>query len=1192
MHEPSPTAPVEPVQFASMHVASVEQESLSQLAPVQAASMHVASVEPVAQAEGQPAQSQGSQVNSDWVASVALQSQSLATKADKGPTVRASRPYYPNRRLVNGPLNAPASLSVATPVETVAPVPLATVATPAPPVSSALLVRDPEILSVLYLFAGKERRADVGDHLRTLCAATGLQVKVVEVDILRDPVKHDLLSDQAWAELVRRVSDHEFQMVMATPPCNTHSRVVWANSQGPRPLRSKRYPMGFPWLEGAQLLKCRQANLLVSRSLEIAALAASIGAFFLIEHPEDLGTTATGGDPASIWSLEEVFQLQRNTSATTCVFFQCTFGLDAQKPTRLLGTLPMMAGQQWRSWPKFTNQGKYLGPLPMGCGHKHKRLTTGRNSLGEFNTASLAMYPSEMSFWIASMVLDAWQSLSRLKEGFSEVVAPIRTVSVQSLPTGEEAQEPFFLDEKPLPELEPVTSDEEEPGVRRVPYRPAGRGPCLKARWGGKVRDLHDGAGLCSPGRWLPADRLVPNWKGLEVLRNKWICLIHTHVPDVQRAVMKMACAQATESPFPTAMLVEARGIWQDVLRSESTALPSDRDLLVVVESQPFLLTAISETLREIGDPDFRIFDGAKESFSTGVPIGFQCKLPRTPAVFERKTKFRSYEEGDSNLFMDNFTTVRGHEEELENQFKAEAQLGMMVEVSLEEAKRLYPAGRLRIAGLGAIEKSDLSFRVLHDGTHGVDVNAGLRPRDRQRMPTAGDLRTSLAHCSTVPGVHFSLQADLSKAHRRYRHLQSDWGLQACSLKKGSVWLNKVGTFGIGTASYWFSRLAAGVGRFALSLMGSAEVWQWIFADDLRFTCNGASKYENLLLFMLCWEAAGSPFSWSKCRGGLAQDWVGYWVDCSTFQVGASVARTAWMVRWITETVCSGKVLVRSLQEGLGRMGFMAGALEWAKPFLAACYAWTASVPGGAFLPLPPIVSLTLEFIKDRLVEGARLTDCRATSKELGLLFKADTKGEIDKVVIGGWECRGGTVESEARWFSLTILPSDAPWLFDKGHSSKTIASGELLATLASVQLFCADDSPGEGSMGMSGLTDNRGNTFVLAKMLSTKYPLAIVLMQLSVLLSEKKVWLGLDWVPREDNASADALTNDDFGLFNMALRIPLRFEDLRLEVVQKFATPYRDMMLAREKRKLEPVRAVLKPAKKRGRKISSLDPW
>ena len=104
--------------------------------------------------------------------------------------------------------------------------------------------------------------------------------------------------------------------------------------------------------------------------------------------------------------------------------------------------------------------------------------------------------------------------------------------------------------------------------------------------------------------------------------------------------------------------------------------------------------------------------------------------------------------------------------------------------------------------------------------------------------------------------------------------------------------------------------------------------------------------------------------------------------------------------------------------------------------------------------------------------------------------------------------------------------------------------------------------------MGLSGLADNRGNTFVLAELLSTKYPFAMVL-QPWVFLGEKKIWLELDGVPREVYSSAVALSNDVYRWFNPALHIPLRFEDLRLEVGIQLAAPYRYLMRVREKMKL-----------------------
>ena len=53
---------------------------------------------------------------------------------------------------------------------------------------------------------------------------------------------------------------------------------------------------------------------------------------------------------------------------------------------------------------------------------------------------------------------------------------------------------------------EEPTSVKEEPEIRRPRLQDhlPGLGPPAPVRWGGKTRELHDGGGLCSPGRWIP----------------------------------------------------------------------------------------------------------------------------------------------------------------------------------------------------------------------------------------------------------------------------------------------------------------------------------------------------------------------------------------------------------------------------------------------------------------------------------------------------------------------------------------------------------------------------------------------------------------------------------------------------------------------------------------------------------------
>ena len=121
-----------------------------------------------------------------------------------------------------------------------------------------------------------------------------------------------------------------------------------------------------------------------------------------------------------------------------------------------------------------------------------------------------------------------------------------------------------------------------------------------------------------------------------------------------------------------------------------------------------------------------------------------RLSLPRVPAVFEEKTRWRKYDDDAEHAQSerDNYLSARENAAEVQKQFLEEAALGAMVEVSLEEALAEY-GDRLALASLGAIEKRDGTYRVVHDGTQGVGVNSSITVRDQLRSRTAGDLGES-----------------------------------------------------------------------------------------------------------------------------------------------------------------------------------------------------------------------------------------------------------------------------------------------------------------------------------------------------------------------------------------------------------------------------------------------------------------
>ena len=81
------------------------------------------------------------------------------------------------------------------------------------------------------------------------------------------------------------------------------------------------------------------------------------------------------------------------------------------------------------------------------------------------------------------------------------------------------------------------------------------------------------------------------------------------------------------------------------------------------------MLACIGELLRLCGDPDWKIYVKKRESFATGVRIGYKEKMPRTPAIYERKTHWHHYSEDlESGIpqSKSNYSTVRDNVDKID----------------------------------------------------------------------------------------------------------------------------------------------------------------------------------------------------------------------------------------------------------------------------------------------------------------------------------------------------------------------------------------------------------------------------------------------------------------------------------------------------------------------------------------------
>ena len=192
-------------------------------------------------------------------------------------------------------------------------------------------------LKVVYVFAGHRRRADVREHLENLALASGFTLDMHELDLMRDP-KHDVLQDDV-------VEPQRFHQAVAIFVSSQHPRArptvgrhFYKVSPGPRPIRSRQYPLGYPWLSQSNRQEAEEGALLAVRAWELYFLAHEIGATYLGEFPEDLGATSTGV-PASFWQKQQFQEVLALRNSKAFAIFQCEFGAQTPKPTRFVTDL-------------------------------------------------------------------------------------------------------------------------------------------------------------------------------------------------------------------------------------------------------------------------------------------------------------------------------------------------------------------------------------------------------------------------------------------------------------------------------------------------------------------------------------------------------------------------------------------------------------------------------------------------------------------------------------------------------------------------------------------------------------------------------------------------------------------------------------------------------------------------------------
>eukprot|EP00435_Cladocopium_sp_Y103_P029251 s3649_g7.t1 len=890
----------------------------------------------------------------------------------------------------------------------------------------------------MYLFAGKRRQSDVASFLQRAHDAGRIKLTLKEFDLELSP-DHDLTDSKLWDEILSTLKEGGWYLIVS-PPCNTFSRARfhYIDSPGPRPLRNINWPRGFPWLSERHKMIVNEANLFVDRCVDACLVCHNAGGKFILEHPEDLGTVQDER-PGSIWQWESVLELIPACRAITFAIQQCKFGAITPKPTRFLGTFEVTDARCFLGLPKFDVLGFYKGPLPKSCGHVHKHKLLGKTQ-NKWNTSPAASYPLGLCEFLAQLILTAG-SCGRGAKNQQQAQQQKSTVSSQqqanAMSSGVSSNSSSGVAFSAVSSMHVSSGvgDSSSIGVSNVVCNadvakgaPSGNpGSSEVVDLTGEVSQEAEYEGVdefevekCGnygkpiKVEWSPGARGHNRTQPMKDLAAATFRLlldgVHSAVQDIRKEAFKLVTGKLQESPFSVELLADLRRKLADLLRDPTDALVRDN-------GQPFFLRLLAQWLEVFEDPDVQCLVNDTDSFASGVNVGVESPLPRSPQVFPPKRKHRKLDGTEFNPIAENYVSAQISSKELESKFREEEMMGRMEPSKLSVLKQKF-GDKLRVASMAAILKPDGGVRPVHDATHSVMVNHSIKYRDQLQCPGPAEVAAVVREAIETKEAAFCVSADIKSAHRLVKVRESDWPYLCCRADSLSetVWLNKTGTFGVSSAPYWWAKLFAAIGRFVGHLMQSSPFWHMVYVDDLHGAFTGVHKFEALWVWLLAFEVIGAPFGYHKFKGGFSSDFVGFHLRYDKNEVGITAKRGAWLVDWIRALEEKRFVVAaRDFSEFVGRLCFVSQLLVWLKPHLAPLFAWAAVTSAGMVGKLPDTVILTLKYIQSEMVEETFMVSARRPLYFNVEQFRTDAKCTDDCVVLGGWELE------TRRWFVVSF---------------------------------------------------------------------------------------------------------------------------------------------------------------------------
>ena len=107
-------------------------------------------------------------------------------------------------------------------------------------------------------------------------------------------------------------------------------------------------------------------------------------------------------------------------------------------------------------------------------------------------------------------------------------------------------------------------------------------------------------------------------------------------------------------------------------------------------------------------------------------------------------------------------------------------------------------------------------------------------------------------------------------------------------------------------------------------------------------------------------------------------------------------------MKWSETVASAGHINMDSFEEGLGRIAYVAGALEFERPFLAPLYRFLTLHPRGSTRRVPAYVTFILRYLANQL-RRQRHYNCESIVLQSENAPRVDAQAGLERTGIGGW---------------------------------------------------------------------------------------------------------------------------------------------------------------------------------------------